>query len=48
MKQIMQEQEMLMKKRRDDIETDPSIGRSEKELDNYLKKRGVKIDQLDH
>ena len=27
-----------------DVKTNPSIGRSEKELDAYLKKRGVKVD----
>jgi hypothetical protein len=27
-----------------DIKSDPSIGRTEEELDSYLKKRGIKVD----
>ena len=34
----------IAKKRIKDIKADPSIGKSEKELDDYLKKRGVKVD----
>lgn len=37
-------QEKTVKKRLAEIQADPSIGKSEKELDAYLKKRGVKID----
>ena len=38
------DQDEIAKKRIAEIEADPSIGKSEKELDGYLKKRGVKID----
>ena len=38
------DQDEIAKKRLEDIKTNPSIGKSEKELDDYLKKRGVKID----
>ena len=34
----------IAKKRIKDIKADPSIGKSEKELDDYLKKRGVKVE----
>ena len=37
------DQDEIAKKRIAEIEADPSIGKSEKELDGYLKKRGVKI-----
>jgi len=37
------DQDNIAKKRIKDIEADPSIGKSEKALDAYLKKRGVKI-----
>ncbi len=33
-----------VRKRIAEVKVDPSIGKSEKELDEYLKKRGVKID----
>ncbi|MEK6963701.1 MAG: hypothetical protein AABX70_04695 [Nanoarchaeota archaeon] len=42
------DQDKVAKKRLAEIKADPSIGRSEKELDDYLRKRGVKIDRLDH
>ncbi len=32
------------KKRMEDIQKDPSIGKSEEELDDYLRKRGVSVD----
>lgn len=32
------------RKRMSDIEMNPSIGKSEEELDSYLKKRGVRIE----
>ena len=38
------DQDEIAKKRIADIKTNPSIGKSEKELDDYLKKRGVKVD----
>ena len=38
------DQDVIVKKRIAEIEANPSIGKSEKELDDYLKKRGVKID----
>ena len=38
------DQDEITKKRISDIEEDPSIGKSEKELDDYLKQRGVKVD----
>ena len=38
------DQDEIAKKRIKDIKSDPSIGKSEKELDDYLKKRGVKVD----
>jgi len=37
------DQDKVVKERIADIEADPSIGKSEKELDSYLKKRGVQI-----
>ena len=37
-------QDEIAKKRIVEIKANPSIGRSEKELDNYLEKRGVKVD----
>ena len=37
------DQDEIAKKRIKDIENKPSLGKSEKELDEYLKKRGVKI-----
>jgi len=38
------DQDEIVKKRIADIEANPSIGKSEKELNDYLKKKGVKID----
>lgn len=38
------DQDEIAKKRIMDIEENPSIGKSEQELDDYLKQRGVKID----
>jgi len=38
------DQDDIAKKRINDIESNPSLGKSEKELDDYLKQRGVKID----
>ena len=38
------DQDEIAKKRIKDIKADPSIGKSEKELDDYLKKRGVKVE----
>ena len=38
------DQDEIAKKRMTDIKTNPSLGKSEKELDGYLKKRGVKVD----
>ena len=38
------DQDEIAKKRIIDIKSDPSIGKSEKELDDYLKQRGVKVD----
>ena len=37
-------QDEIAKKRIADIEANPSIGKSEEELDEYLRKRGIKID----
>ncbi|MBU4266917.1 MAG: hypothetical protein L6243_03770 [Candidatus Altiarchaeales archaeon] len=37
-------QDDVVKKRIAEIKANPSIGRSEEELDEYLKRRGVKID----
>lgn len=37
-------QDDIVKQRIAEIKADPSIGKTEKELDEYLKKRGVKID----
>ena len=36
-------QDNIAEKRLKEIKETPSIGKSESELDNYLKKRGVKI-----
>ena len=38
------DQDEITKKRIAEIKSNPSMGKSEKELDNYLKKRGVKVD----
>ena len=38
------DQDEIAKKRINEIKANPSIGKSEKELDDYLKKRGVKVD----
>ena len=37
-------QDDVVKKRIAEIKANPSIGRSEEELDEYLKRRGIKID----
>ncbi|MCH8004247.1 MAG: hypothetical protein IH934_06495 [Nanoarchaeota archaeon] len=37
------DQDEIAKKRIAEIKANPAIGKSEKELDNYLKKRGVKV-----
>jgi len=37
-------QDKIVKQRLAEIKSNPSIGKSEAELDLYLKKRGVKID----
>ena len=37
-------QDDVVKKRIAEIKANPSIGKSEEELDEYLKRRGVKID----
>ena len=38
----------IIKKRIRDVRLNPYIGKSEKDLDEYLKKRGVKIDKLEY
>ena len=38
------DQDEVAKKRLADIKANPSIGKFEKELDDYLRKRGVKVD----
>ncbi len=38
------DQDGVAKKRLAEISASPSIGKSEKALDDYLKKRGVKVD----
>ena len=38
------EQDELAKQRMKEIKANPSIGKSEKDLDAYIKKRGVKIE----
>jgi len=40
-------QDAVAKKRLSEIMENPSIGKSEAELDKYLKERGVKVDRLD-
>jgi len=37
------DQDEIAKKRMKEIDANPSIGKSEQELDSYLRKRGVKI-----
>ena len=37
------DQDKIVKERIADIEADPSIGKTEKELDSYLKRRGAQI-----
>lgn len=39
-------QEDIIKKRMEDIKTGKVNGKTEEELDDYLKKRGVKIERL--
>lgn len=36
--------DVKVQKRMADIKRDPSIGKTEKDLDSYLRKRGVKIE----
>lgn len=38
------DQDEIAGKRLDEIKANPSLGKSEKDLDDYLKKRGVKIE----
>ncbi len=38
------DQNEIAKQRMAELKLNPSIGKSEKELDEYLRKRGVKID----
>jgi predicted amino acid-binding ACT domain protein len=38
------DQDLIAGRRLAEIKQNPSIGKSEKELDEYLKKRGVKIE----
>ena len=38
------DQDEIARKRIAEIKVNPSIGRSEKELDEYLRKRGLKIE----
>ncbi len=38
------DQDKIAKERLVEIKKDPSMGKSENELNNYLKKRGVKIE----
>lgn len=38
------EEEEIVKKRLKEIKKNPSIGKSEEEVDMYLKARGVKVD----
>ena len=38
------DQDEIAKQRINEIKANPSIGKSEKELDSYLKKRGVKVE----
>jgi hypothetical protein len=38
------DQDQITKKRMAEVKINPLIGKSEKELDAYLKKRGVKVD----
>ena len=37
-------QDEVAKKRLSEVKANPSIGKSEQELDDYLKKRGVNVD----
>lgn len=41
---MLKSETKVVEKRINDIETDLPIGKSEQELDEYLKQRGVKID----
>ena len=38
------DQDEIAKQRMQEIRANPSIGKSEKELDDYLRKRGVKVE----
>ena len=37
-------EDIIIKKRMDEIKKDPSIAKSEKDLMKYLKKRGINLD----
>ena len=39
-------QETILQQRIKDIQMNPSMGKSEEELDNYLRKRGVKVARM--
>ncbi len=39
-------QEAIIQRRIKDIQMNPSIGKSEEELDNYLRQRGVKVARM--
>jgi len=42
----LSQENMIVKKRLNDIKINSSIGKSERELDLYLKNRGAKIDRV--
>ncbi len=42
----LSEENLIVRKRMNDIKINPSIGKTEKELDSYLKSRGVKIARM--
>lgn len=44
---ISQAENEVIKGRIQDINTNPAIGKTEEELDEYLLKRGLKLDRLD-
>lgn len=44
----LSEENLTVRKRMNDINMNPSIGKTEQELDTYLKKRGVKIERMDN
>ena len=46
--ELVDSQNLIVRERLNDIKKGKVVGKSEEELDEYLKKRGVQVDELDH